>query len=179
MMDSSVDMPIFQKLKTQPSRDLDLDQFRENLFSPTFEFIKEHPPFLENKKIIFNTRSIRKKQNPICFADQKKTQVGEETNIDKLKRQIKQLDKDDFISYRSKTSSYMEEHRVIDNPSINKYNHQNSLIAELKGQTCLYKPIFHRPKTTISVSGKVSRNCANSSMPYKYFSKPKKNTNTE
>ena len=73
---------------------------------------KNHRPFLENKKIVFNARGIKNKQQSITF-ERKKQKDGEETNIDKLKREIQDLDKDDFISYRSRTNSYMDDIKVV------------------------------------------------------------------
>lgn len=90
-----------------------------------------------------------------------------------------ELDKEDFVSYRSKGFFNSEEIKLIDNDKINKYNYQNSMIVEWKGKI-FQKPHTLRPSSTLGIldncppAGTFFGPTNTSSVARKYFAKAKK-----
>ena len=107
------------------------------MVSPSEE-LKSYQPLLQNRRIPLN-------HNKLKLAQETYLNKGKlATNIEQLKKEIKDLEKDDFFSFRHK----MNEKLDLDNLEISKFNQHNSFLMDLKAIP--FNEAFRkRPQTTL------------------------------
>lgn len=153
----NIPLQLSNRIKTYSYERMHVEEFQIQ----SSEEIGIAAPLLQNRKIKFNHRPRNRHRR--VFAELKDNKSSNVNNIERLKKEIKELEREDFISYRREIEDNSQ--------TIKKFNKENSLLVGRNQEMNRLK----RPKTTLGIFGAFTTTSLSSysSAPHKYYSKKK------